>query len=233
MVSFLTKFKQKIKYFFKLIKNTRKDQEIVSSSEREIYENLQEEHKKIIQKREKEKPIKKINEEKPQFQKLLEDLETNRWEIIKQKEYDFPKIERGKDCIKCKLKGITFLLDEKGYNFFNEKFIISSYGKVTIKDNYLALKQDNSFSYFHRWFMQEEVKDFCAKNDCDPKEVHVHHIDLTKTNNKKENLKVMFIEDHKKLHHRERFNGSDEKFEEWYEDNIFLRLNQKPLDSYF
>ena len=60
------------------------------------------------------------------------------------------------------------------------------------------------------------VEDFVKANKCSSDDVHVHHIDLTTTNNKKENLKVMTIEQHKKLHLRLKFDGTEKEFEEWY-----------------
>jgi hypothetical protein len=77
------------------------------------------------------------------------------------------------------------------------------------------MKKKTSEGYFSK--ILQELGGDNVENNCKEDEVHVHHKDLTTTNNKRKNLKVMFIDDHKKLHIREKFDESDKEFEEWYD----------------
>ncbi len=123
--------------------------------------------------------------------------------IIKEGGKNTPKFEVGDNEVKCNFKGKTFLLDKKGYEFFYREFVIN--GGLSIKNDYLAIDNpaNKYILFFHRRFMRIEIEDFCSENNCEGKDVVVHHRDFTTTNNKKENLKVMFEHEHKKLHHRE------------------------------
>jgi membrane-bound metal-dependent hydrolase YbcI (DUF457 family) len=168
------------------------------------------EKKPIVKKKEKEK--------KSQFNEMVDNLEKNRSKIIKEKEDAKPKIEKDGETIKLKFRNKTFLFDQEGYDLFEEDFDKPNYS-IVIKEGYLSRenKQTGGVKAFHRWLMQKEIENFCMENNCKEDELQVHHLDLTTTNNKRENLKVMLIEDHHKLHIREKFNGSNEEFEEWYE----------------
>lgn len=202
-------------------KERTKTREEISEIANKEYERITNKEKKIIQKRGKDKPIKKEKDKKSQFKEMVDNLENNRAKIMKEKEDAKPKIEKDGETIKFKFRNKTFLFDQEGYDLFQEEFSKPNYS-IKIEKGYLSRenKQTGGIKAFHRWLMQKEVESFCMDNDCKEEEVQVHHLDLTTTNNKRENLKVMLIEDHHKLHVREKFDGSDEEFEFWYENKI-------------
>ncbi len=152
----------------------------------------------------------KIYTDKPREDYIIEDTREDykvkkreREAFIKERGKNTPKFEVGDNEVKCNFKGKTFLLDKKGYEFFYKEFVIN--GGLSIKNDYLAIDNpaNKYILFFHRRFMRIEIEDFCKENNCEGKDVVVHHRDFTTTNNKKENLKVMFEHEHKKLHHRE------------------------------
>ena len=152
-----------------------------------------------------DKEDKKTKEEKSggenkDFKNLLENLEKNRSSIIKSLEENKPKTEEYEDRVEYTLKGAKFIFCKEGYKLFQEEFKNKNYD-IFVSDGYLARqhKKTESIDYFHRWFMKDEAEEFAEANGCSVEDVHVHHIDLTATNNKRENLKAMAAEEYSKL----------------------------------
>ncbi|MCK5043703.1 hypothetical protein KAR52_01735 [Candidatus Pacearchaeota archaeon] len=178
-----------------------------------FYSKKEEKRKKRIKQKEVHK--------KSKFKVLLDNLETNREAIIEKNKELKPQFEdENSDEIKCKFMKMTFLFDREGFKFFRD--IFNNYGRLAVINRYLAIDEEANewIPYFHRSFMQNDIEGFCMENNCEHNEVEVHHIDFSTTNNKKKNLQVMFIADHKKLHIREKFNGTDKQFEVWYDKNV-------------
>ncbi|MEN7982025.1 MAG: hypothetical protein ABFQ65_01095 [Nanoarchaeota archaeon] len=149
----------------------------------------------VNQKVEKRKP------KKTQIEELLS-VRKEREELVKEREKNIPKFEEVDDEVRCIFKEKVFLFDKEGYKFYND--IFRNYGKLTIKNKYLAIDEESNewVLFFHREFMRIEIEDFCVENNCKGDKVVIHHTDFSTTNNKKENLRVMFKEEHNKLHHR-------------------------------
>ena len=157
-----------------------------------------------------------------QNHQLILDIEKNRDKIIAEKEFNTPVINRKNNGGVLCLRGEKFLLCEEGLRMFERDFQNDDYYTIIIKDDYLAREHDERgfIQFFHRWLMQEAVREFAEEQEIERNDIEVHHVDLTTTNDKIKNLNPMHKDDHKKLHIRLKFNGSDEDFEEWYEENI-------------
>lgn len=151
---------------------------------------------RIKQKVEKRKP------KRTKIEELLDNREKEQEELAKAREKNTPKFEEFSGGMKCNFKGKTFLFDKEGYEFYRREFIL--FGGLDIINNYLAINNPANewTSFFHRYFMRIEIEDFCEENNCEGKDVVVHHIDFSRTNNRKENLRVMFKVEHDKLHNR-------------------------------
>jgi len=161
----------------------------------------------------------KVNKSK--IQRALEDVKKNRTKIISDKEFNTPLLEtKADDSGILSFKGKKFLFCREGIQWFEEDFVNEKYYDLIVDGGYLARehKERHFIQRFHRWVMKDEVDDFAIENECPNDGVQVHHKDLTTTNNKIKNLKPMLTEDHKKLHIRLKFDGSDDAFDEWYED---------------
>ena len=199
----------------------------IEKQEQEIQKERKEDKIKLLEKRKRELQNKKetieIKKTKNQFQDLVDNIEPNRDFIIKSQEDNLPQVKDYEDWVGYIFKGITFIFCKEGYGLFKDNFYKhKKYYNIIIDNGYLARqhKEQDFIQYFHKWFIDDEVRKFAEVNKCPIGEIHVHHIDLTTTNNKKENLKVMTIEEHKNLHFRlkarKKFIGTDKEFEEWY-----------------
>ena len=159
-------------------------------------DKLRRDYIKIKQKVKRRKP------KKSKIEELISNVRKEREELVKEREKNAPKFEESGDVVKCNFRGKTFLLDKEGYKFFKNEFII--FGGLSIINNYLAIDNpaNDWIIFFHREFMRIEREDFCLENNCEGKDIVVHHVDFSTTNNRKENLKVMFEKEHKKIHNR-------------------------------
>jgi len=192
----------------------------INKQEREIQKEREDDKIRLLEKRKETIEVKKT---KSQFQDLVDNIEPNRESIIKSQKNDIPELRNYDDKVEYVFKGITFIFCKEGYRLFeNDFYKHKKYYNIIIDNGYLARehKEQDFVKHFHKWFMDDEVRKFAEVNKCPIREIHVHHIDLTTTNNKKENLKVMTIEEHKNLHFklkaRKKFIGTDKEFEEWY-----------------
>lgn len=156
-----------------------------------------------------EEEIKKKEKHK-QYLQLIESIEKNREQIIKEEKENKLKIipfENGKDiCISLNKK--LFVIDKEDYNIFEDEFNLSEYTlSVHYSENGYYLVRINEHTgkedFLHRFLMQKEIEDYCLENDYEEKEVVVHHKNFYEWNNKRENLQIMSKKEHNKLHHRE------------------------------
>lgn len=195
---------------------------------KEKREQEREKKKKAIE-RERAEKKRKIRERKNWAQaqkykykankKLILDIEKNKPKIISEQEFHKPKIEVTKTGCSLFFKGKEFLFCKEGFEIFEEDFLNEVYYKLIVDEGYLARKHNEQeyIQYFHRWLMKEEIGDFVEEIGVETEDVEVHHIDLTTTNNRVNNLKPMLKKDHEKLHIRLKFVGSNDSFENWYE----------------
>jgi len=206
-------------------KNRRKEEKI----ERERWKREQE---RIEEKRKKEE---RKNWAKAQRFKdnprLIQDIEKNKSKIIAEQEFHKPIIKKRKNGAVLFFKGKKFLFCEEGFDKFEEYFQNEEYYKLVIKDNYLSREhiEEGYIQYFHRWLMKYEVENFAEEQRVETRDIEVHHLDLTTTNNHIKNLKPLLKREHKKLHIRLKFEGSDEAYENWYEEKINMRVKQSAL----
>lgn len=151
------------------------------------------------------------------FNDLIVDIDKKRDSIIKDQESRKPKIKEYSDRIEYTFEGKTFTFCKEGYKLFEEDFCDEDSYKIIVDNNYLARenKINEGKNYFHRWLMKDEVEDLKNKNKCSYEDIQVHHKDSTTTNNKKDNLQPLTKKEHRKLHIKNKFKGSDSEFEDW------------------
>jgi hypothetical protein len=196
-----------------------KEQKILLENAKKQKEKQQREEKK--QKILLEEDRKQKEEHKHEnYQDLISNIDKDRDKIITDQEFHKPKIKKEEDCYILSFKGKEFLLCEKGHEFFEDGFVNDKYYDLVINDGYLGRKhkEEGYIQYFHRELVREKIEELAKKNLYSFDDIEVHHIDLTRTNDKVENLKPLFHLDHKRLHFRLKFDGTDEEFETWYEN---------------
>jgi len=148
------------------------------------------------------------------YEKALDYIINNKDKIVIEKEENKLKIlSSANSKLKfIRFKKILFCFDNEGFDLFQREFNQKPY-ELDIKKGiykngkeafYLIRinKKNYRVDFFHRWFMQDEIDDFCLENDYERKEVVVHHRDFNSTINYKDNLQVMTIEEHNEIHNR-------------------------------
>lgn len=153
---------------------------------------------------------KRENERHKQYLQLIENIEKNRGQIIKEQTENELKIipfENGEDiCISLKKK--NFQIDKSDYIIFENEFNLPEYTlSVHYSENLYYLVRINKYTgqeeYFHRFLMKKEIEDYCLNKGYTKIEVVVHHRDFCEWNNKRTNLQVMSVKEHNEIHHRE------------------------------
>ena len=108
----------------------------------------------------------------------------------------------GKDVVVSIRGKEGYVFDEGGWEKFDKEFDCS--GQIYINDKgYIIRKHNGTKESFHRWLMAEEVREFCEKNDCEPEDVEVDHMNINNKDNRKENLRVLLKKDHRFRHREE------------------------------
>ncbi len=112
-----------------------------------------------------------------------------------------------------------YIFDNDDYELFKRKFKYQDKYYIS-ETGYLLIKIEPFKVAYHRFLISEKISEFCEKNNCELSEVEVHHINFNHKDNRRENLKVMFVGDHEFLHKEDRtWNEYRKKMSEFWRKN--------------
>jgi hypothetical protein len=167
---------------------------------------------KIIPEIKQEHKIREIKESK--FKRDLQYLKENKDKIIKEKKENELRVVPSDSPNLCyiRFKNKLFSFDKEGFDLLQEEFNQEPYELIIKKEKtknggeafYLARENKNTgkIDFFHRWIMRKEIEDFCLEYNCKQEEVVVHHKNFNPIFNEKDNLQVITITEHNKIHNR-------------------------------
>ena len=108
-----------------------------------------------------------------------------------------------------------YIFDQKGYRIFEELW-----DKGLLKpdkNNYLCVKDNDwgDLMSVHRYLKIKEIEELAKKLGVEEKEIHIHHKDKEKENNRLTNLEVLYKDAHARKH------GFDtwKEYQEWRKRN--------------
>ena len=100
----------------------------------------------------------------------------------------------------------SLIFDKEGFKLFVKEFWNCNKGyNVLMLSPYITLLRELKPSglekkYFHRVFMRFEIYKESKKRNCKFSDLHVHHINQSHFDNRKENLKIIHKDEHVKEH---------------------------------
>jgi len=140
--------------------------------------------------------------DKEEFDRLIknipEHLEKRKKEV---EEYDFyGTFDEDSDVQTFMYWKNVYTLTTKGYLIFEKLW--DSGTLTTNKDGYLCVKDNdrNKLIEIHRYLKLKEIEQLAKKLNCEDSDIHVHHINKDKFDNREENLEVLHKDHHAQRH---------------------------------
>ena len=98
------------------------------------------------------------------------------------------------------IDGVEFVFDKGGYKIYNSWWKEDDDVKVYVKDNYLMGKEGNKIQSFHRFLLDKEVESYSEDYNYNISDVHVHHRNFDRHDNRESNLEILYKDEHANRH---------------------------------
>jgi hypothetical protein len=105
--------------------------------------------------------------------------------------------------IEKEIDGHKVYFDKDGYEIFKKWWEIDDKLKILVNKKGYLVSQKGKNKYktsFHRFLKEKEVEEMAEEIECSKRDIHVHHKNSNRLDNKESNLMVLHKEDHAKEH---------------------------------